>query len=102
MKDRLKVEIAPSQAAFRPNRSTTARNESDHLIVLCRNRGFDSINRNQLIEDLQTQLRPMNYTSTPHFSMFYSPQDVKTLSAKYSKPTQVDQLSLTHRWTNFH
>ena len=73
IKDRLKVEMPPLQAAYRPNRSTTARNESDHLIVLCRNRGFDSINRNQLIEDLQTQLRPMNYTSTPHFSMFHSP-----------------------------
>ena len=32
IKDRLKVEIPPWQAAYRPNRSTTARNESAHLI----------------------------------------------------------------------
>ena len=32
IKDRLTVEIPPSQAAYRPNRSTTARNESAHLI----------------------------------------------------------------------
>ena len=31
IKDRLKVEIPPLQAAYRPNRSTTARNESAHL-----------------------------------------------------------------------
>ena len=33
IKDRLKVEIPPSQAADRPNRSTTARNELAHLII---------------------------------------------------------------------
>ena len=72
MKDRLKAEMTPSQAAFRPNRSTTARNESDRLIMLCRNKGFDSINRNQFIEDLRNTTETDNYTSTPHFSMFHS------------------------------
>ena len=67
IKDRLKVEIPPSQAAYRPNRSTaehvftskliiertiTARNESAHLIMLGMSKTFDSVNRNQLIEDL--------------------------------------------------
>ena len=56
MKDRLKVEITPSQATYRPNRSTTARNESDHLIMLGTSKGFDSINRNQLIEDLRNTI----------------------------------------------
>ena len=54
IKDRLKVEIPLLQAAYKPNRSTTARNESGHLI------------------------------------MFHFLYDVKTLSAKYSKPTQMD------------
>ena len=56
IKDRLKVEIPPSQAAYRPNRSTAARNESAHLIMLGTSKGFDNINRNQLIEDLQNSI----------------------------------------------
>ena len=63
IKDRLEAEIAPSQAAYTPNRSTTkhvltskliiertitARNESTHLIMLDMSKAFDSINRNQL------------------------------------------------------
>ena len=67
IKDRLEAEIPPSQAAYRPNRSTTehvftskliiertitARNESAHLIILDMSKAFDSINRSQLIEDL--------------------------------------------------
>ena len=56
IKDRLKVEIPQLQAAYRPNRSTTARNESAHLIMLVTSKGFDSINRNQLIEDLQNTI----------------------------------------------
>ena len=66
IKDRLETEIPLSHAAYRPNRSTTehvftskqiiertitARNESAHLIMLDMNKAFDSINRNQLIED---------------------------------------------------
>ena len=61
IKDRLEAEIPPSQAAYRPNRSTTehvftskliieititARNESAHLITLDMSKAFDSINRN--------------------------------------------------------
>ena len=72
IKDRLKVEIPPSQAAYRPNRSTTATNESAHLIMLGTSKGFDSINRDQLIEDLRNTIETMNYTSSPHFSMFHS------------------------------
>ena len=49
IKDRLKVEIPPSKAADRPNRSTTARNELAHLIMLATSKGFGNINRNQLI-----------------------------------------------------
>ena len=56
IKDRLKVEIPPSQAAYRPNRSTTARNESANLIMLGTSKRFDSINRNQLTEDLQNTI----------------------------------------------
>ena len=56
IKDRLKVEIPPSQAAYRPNRSTTARNESAYLIILATSKEFGSINRNQLIEDLQNTI----------------------------------------------
>ena len=56
IKDRLKVEIPPLQAAYRPNRSTAARNESAHLIMLGTRKGFDSINRNQLIEDLRNTI----------------------------------------------
>ena len=67
IKDRLEAEISPSQAAYRPNRSTTeyvftfkliiertitARNESAHLIMLDMSKEFNSIKRNQLIEDL--------------------------------------------------
>ena len=67
IKDRLEAEISPSQAAYRPNRSTTehiftskliikktitTRNESAYLIMLDMSKAFDSINRNQLIEDL--------------------------------------------------
>ena len=54
--DRLKVEIPPMQAAYRPNRSTTARSESTHLIMLGTSKGFDSINRNQLIADLRSTI----------------------------------------------
>ena len=82
IKDRLKVEIPPSQAAYRPNRSTTehvftskliiertitARNESAHLIMLGMSKTFDSVNRNQLIEDLWNAIE-----TDVHFSMFYS------------------------------
>ena len=56
IKDRLKVEIPPLQAAYRPNRSTAARNESAHLVMLGTSKGFHSINRNQLIEDLQNTI----------------------------------------------
>ena len=56
IKDRLKVEIPLLQAAYRPNRSTTARNESGHLIMLGTRKRFDSINRNQLIEDLRNTI----------------------------------------------
>ena len=56
IKDRLKVEIPPSQAAYRPNRSTTARNEPAHLIMLGTTKRFDSISRNQLIEDLRNTI----------------------------------------------
>ena len=56
IKDRLKVEIPPSQAAYRPNRSTTAKNESAYLIMLGTSKGFNSINRNQLIEDLRNTI----------------------------------------------
>ena len=44
------------QVAYRPNRSTTARNESDHLIMLGKSKGFGRINRNQLIEDLRNAI----------------------------------------------
>ena len=68
IKDRLEVEIPPSQAAYRPNRSTTehlctskliiertitARNKSAHIIILDMSKAIDSINRNQFIEDLR-------------------------------------------------
>ena len=56
IKDRLKVEIPPSQAAYKPNRSATARNESAHLIMLGTSKRFDSISRNQLIEDLRNTI----------------------------------------------
>ena len=56
IKDRLMVEIPPSQAAYRPNRSTTAKNEYAHLIMLGTSKGFNSINRNQLIEDLRSTI----------------------------------------------
>ena len=77
IKDRLKAEIPPSQAAYRPKRSTTehvftskliiektitARNESAHLIMLDMSKAFDSINRNQLTEDL----RDTNETNELH------------------------------------
>ena len=72
IKDRLEAEIPPLQAACRPNRSTTehafaskltiertitARNESAHLIMLEMSKAFDSINRNQLIEDLRSTIQ---------------------------------------------
>ena len=68
IKDRLEAKIPPSQATYRPNRSTTehiftskpiiertitARNESARLIMLGISKAFNSINRNQLIEGLQ-------------------------------------------------
>ena len=71
IKDRLEAEISPSQAAYKPNRSTAEhvftskwiiertmipRNESVHLIMLDMSKVFDSINRNQLIEDLQNTI----------------------------------------------
>ena len=71
IKNRLEAEMPPSQAAYRPNRSTTehvftskliiertitARNESAHLIMLDMSKAFDSINRNQLIEDLRNTI----------------------------------------------
>ena len=56
IKGRLKVETPPSQAAYRPNRSTTARNESAYLIILATSKEFGSINRNQLTEDLQNTI----------------------------------------------
>ena len=67
IKDRVEAEITLSQTAYRPSRSTTkhvftskmiikrtitARNKSAHLIMLDMSKAFDSINRNQLIEDL--------------------------------------------------
>ena len=71
IKDRLEAEMPPLQAAYRPNRSKleyvftstliiertiTARNESTHLIMLDMSIAFNSINRNQLIEDLRNTI----------------------------------------------
>ena len=105
IKDRLEAEIPPSQAAYRLNISTTehvftskliiektntARNESAHLIMLDMSKAFDSINRNQLIEDLRNTIETneLHIISTllnvSHFIR------CETLSAKYSKPTQVN------------
>ena len=71
IKDRLEAEIPPSQAAYRPSRSATeyvftskliiertitARNESAYLIMMDMSKAFDSINRNQLIEDLRNTI----------------------------------------------
>ena len=71
IKDRVEAEIPLSQTAYRPSRSTTkhvftskmiikrtitARNESAHLIMLGMSKVFDSINRNQLIEDLRNTI----------------------------------------------
>ena len=68
------------QVAYRPNRSTTARNESDHLIILGTSKGFGKINRNRLIEDLRNTIE----TDELHIIS-------KLLNVSLStKPTQVD------------
>ena len=71
IKDRLEAEILPSQASSGRNRSTakhvftstliiertiTTRNESAYLIMLDMNKAFDSINRDQFIEDLRNTI----------------------------------------------
>ena len=71
IRDRLEAEILPSQASYRRNRSTakhvftstliiertiTIRNESACLIMLDMNKAFDSINRDQFIEDLRNTI----------------------------------------------
>ena len=73
--------MPPSQAAYRPNRSTTehvftskliiektitSRDESAHLITLDMSKASDSINRNQLTEDLcnTIETNELHITST--------------------------------------
>ena len=71
IKDQLEAKIPPSQATYGPNRSTTenvftskviiertitARNDFIHLIRLDMSKAFNSINRNQLIEDLRNTI----------------------------------------------
>ena len=58
IKDRLEAEIPPLQAAYRPNRSTTKHVFTSKLIIERTiiskdiSKAFNSINRNELIEDL--------------------------------------------------
>ena len=90
IKDKRKVEIAPSQAAYRPNRSTTARNQSTLLIMLGTSKGCDSINRNQLTEDLQNTIETDElYINSTLLNVSLSVRCENTLT-RYSKPTQVE------------